>query len=196
MRFTLKFSGYAATPYLNYTNILNTNDVLKIITVLINCSYYCKLNTFYVSDKDYVLDASSETILSSDVIELNKSRVWSAVIDESIYDKLLVFDTKVFKKFVEDYYNLKFFAKVKQLISFKLSTIFNSTIISLGGRLSFLGKDYIVSSWEKMYENIFEITAFNDTLTVLQFSNDGITLAQAELSNNGTLLNTWNVKEV
>jgi len=196
LKFSILYVGYAASRFLNYSETVNTPDVLKIITVLNNCSYYCKLNTFYVSDKDYVLDASSETILSSDIIELNKSRVWSAVIDEIIYDKLFVFDIKVFKKYVEDYYNLKFFAKVKQLISFKLSTIFNSTVINLGSRLSFLGKDYIVSSWKNIYENIFEITAFNDTLTVLQFSNDGVTFSDAELSNNGTLLNIWNVKEV
>jgi hypothetical protein len=196
LKFSVLYVGYAASRFLNYSETVNTSDVLKIITVLNNCSYYCKLNTFYVSDKDYVLDASSETIHSSDVIELNKSRVWSAVIDESIYDKLLVFDTKVFKKFVEDYYNLNFFAKVKQKILFTLSTVFESTVINLGSRLSYLGKDYIVSSWKKIYENIFEISAFNDTLTVLQFSNNGTDLIQAELSNNGTLLNTWNIKEV
>ncbi len=196
LKFSVLYVGYAASRFLNYATPVTTVDVLKIITILNNCSYYCKLNTFYVSDKDYVLDASSETVVSADIIELNKTRVWSADVDDDIYDKLFVFDTKVFKKYVEDYYNLKFFSRVKQLISFKLSTIFNSTVINLGSRLSFLGKDYIVSSWKKIYENIFEITAFNDTLTVLQFSNDGTTLVQAELSNNGTVLNTWNVKEV
>jgi len=193
---SISFKGYSATPYLNYAEPVTTTDILKIITILNNCSYYCKLNTFYVSDKDYVLDASSESISSENMIDVNKSRVWSAVIDESIYDKLLVFDIKVFKKFVEDYYNLIFFAKVKQKISFTLSTIFESTVINLGSRLSYLGKDYIVSSWKKIYENIFEISAFNDTLTVLQLSDDGVTFSDAELSDDGINFEKWNVKDV
>jgi len=193
---TLKvlYTGRTASIYLNYINNITASDVFRILTTIHNCSYRFRDTEFEVSDKDY-LSQSSFIPENNSLIELERTQVRADELDLDALDKVITNDLKLYKAVVSNYYK-DFFDLVRFKIKFTISTIFTAHTILIGSKITYDGKDYTICSVTKLFENIYEVIAFNGLDSYMQFSDDGITFADAELSDDGINFEKWNVRSI
>jgi hypothetical protein len=193
---TLKvlYSGHTNTIYLNYINDTTASDIIRILTTIHNCSYRFNDKTFEVTDKDY-LNSNSIITSTNDLIDLTRTQTRSDELDLEPLDKVITNDMKLYKAVVSNYYK-DFFDLVRFKIKFTISTIFTSHTILIGSKVTYDGKDYTICSVTKLFENIYEVIAFNGLDSYMQLSDDGITFADAELSDDGTNFLKWTVKDI
>lgn len=138
---------------------------------------------------------SSVVYTSSDVIDLEVTNTLADRYDDSIYDVILLESRDVLNKEMSYFINTTL-NRYDVELQFTYSNIFSGITPEIGDNFDYDGVRYSVVSVGRKSENIFDIRAIKNGISTFKFSNDGTTILDAELSNDGITMIEWNMRTV
>jgi len=197
---TIRFTGNTYNNYISYKDEeISLGYILKMI---LNFNNAACLMDYESGDAAISLITRSitnrnddVTLLESDIIDLEISRIKPELPDIEDFSKIETNESERLYKVITDYYN-NYFSIIKDKAVFELSNIFNSYDIKINTIVGIKDRLYKISYISRENDKILSLEATQYPLSVLQLSDDGITFADAELSDNGTDFVKWTVKDI